>query len=357
MKFDPSAAELRLDRLWALKANFGIERAANAAYLEEIVSDRYQFLSGMQVLRDELQLATESELSDLVACGVDMSVPTVCTTLAYTNCGDRINQVETFTTYRRIVAQRFAPMNEIGELKMEAFAPTGGGTDDGATLAHVTIAHQLDSTIRKRLYEGNAQSFVLVGVDLNTHVGRLDNRRDGTVYGRTCESAWREPRAACGAIVGCLGHYDPKNGVHQRLRRDLGEENFEYLSKQRITASNGTDITATVAAGVVVIQGMINVAHACARELDERGVAHLTASITVNRPSTEDPVLYLGRATVFQGKVLYQGLGTDAKKYSGRMVERQTESGLVLTYDGRETGGFAIRTLEPPAQLAPPHEV
>jgi len=350
--FDPSAAKLRLENLWKLRAKFGMERKAYYTYLDELVTDRFQLINGLQVLRDELQFATDTELSDLVACGADLSVPTVVTTLAHTNCGDRIHQGEATKAYERVVASRFATISEIGELKLESFAPTGGGTDDGATLAHVTVAHALDKPLKERIYSGNAQSFLMVAIDLKTHVGRMDDRRSGTSYGRTAESPWREPRAACGAIVGALAGYNEGNGVHQRIRGDLGEENFEFLRKNKITAADGADVTAAVASAIVAIQGMLNTAFAFAKELDERGVAHLTASVTVNRPSMDDPVIYLSRATVFQGRVCVQGLGTDARKYTARMVDHEGDRRLLLVYDGRETGGFPVRDMDPPKEAA-----
>src|SRR5204863_5012488 len=111
-----------------------------------------------------------------------------------------------------------------------------------------------------------------------------------------------EPRAACGAIIGTLKAFNPANPVHARLRRDLGEENFEFLSRNKVLADDGHDVTAAVAAAIIAIQGMINTAKALAVELDERGVAHLTACTTVNRVDKNDTLLYLARATVFGGK-------------------------------------------------------
>jgi hypothetical protein len=334
MKFDPTAATLRVNRLWSLKAKFGVEGSAYACYLNEIVSDRYTLVNGLQLLRDELQLADADTKSDLVACGADMSVPTVVTTVAHTNCGDRIHQGEATTAYENVVARRFATMSEIGELKLEAFSPTGGGTDDGATLAHVTVAHQLDEPLRRKLYSGHAQSFVVVAIDVKTHVGRLDENGEALMYGKTRESPWRQPRTACGALVGTLTHYNDANAVHRRLRADLGETNFEFLSKTQVMTTDGkTDITAAIGAAIVSIQGMLNTARALTTELDERGVGHVTASITVNRISTDDPVIYLARATVYGGTLAVQGLGTDAQKYSGRMVQQGDDSHLVLTYD------------------------
>ena len=106
-------------------------------------------------------------------CGADMSLASVVKTLSYTNCGDRIHQGEATKRYRDVVASRFATLSEIGELKLEAFFPAGGETDNGATLAHVTVAHELDKQLKHRLYIGNPQSISLAAIDLKTHVGQL----------------------------------------------------------------------------------------------------------------------------------------------------------------------------------------
>ncbi|MEM8717557.1 MAG: hypothetical protein AAGE92_17590 [Cyanobacteria bacterium P01_G01_bin.4] len=330
LPFDIEATQRRVDRFWTLGASFGMERNAYHNYLNEIVSDRYALINGLQLLRDELQFAAASP-TEVKACGADMSLPSVVTTLAYTNCGDRIHQGEVTKRYRDVVAARFATMSEIGELKLEAFFPAGGGTDNGATLAHVTVAHELDEDLKRRVYEGNPQSISLVAIDLKTHVGRFRDN-DQQVYGKTRESPWRAPRAACGAIVGTLTNYHPRNLIHRRIRDDLGEQNFQYLSNQKILTEDGVDITMAVAAAIVAIRGIHNTALALAQELDERGLAHRTASTTVNRPSRDDLVIYLARATVFSGMVKIQGLGTDAELYGGKLVEYAGEQRLQLSY-------------------------
>lgn len=338
--FDPSAARTRLERLWKLRASFGIESGNNRIFLDEFVSDRMQLISGLQVLRDELQFAIPPAVQDRDQCAADFTQPSVVTTLAYTNCGDRIHHDET-ENYQRVVGSRFATVTEIGRLKPEAFHPTGGGTDDGATLAHVTWAHALDENLRSRIYEGNAKSFVLCAFDLKTHVGRdLEEDR----YGFTKESKWRESRAACGAVVGTLSKFDPENNVHQRIRGDLGEANFELLSKKKIMTTDNIDITAVVAAAIVCVQGMLETARALQTEMDARGFAHLTASITVNRPGMPDTGIYLARATVFDGELRVQGFGTDASKYGGSMIMHRGEHRLRLTYDGVADGEFAMGT-------------
>ena len=347
LTFDAESAQQRIDRFWQLPASFGMERNAYHNYLNEIVSDRYALINGLQLLRDELQFAAFSP-TDMHICGADLSLPSVVTTLAYTNCGDRIHQGEVTKRYRDVVASRFATLSEIGELKLEAFFPAGGGTDNGATLAHVTVAHQMDEPLRRRLYEGNAQSMVLVATDLKTHVGRLEEG-EKRIYGKTRESPWREPRHACGAIVGALLDYHPHNMIHRRIRDDLGEKNFQFLSTRKILTENGTDITMAVAAAIVAIRGIRNTAMAMTQEIDERGVAHLTASTTVNRPSRDDLVIYLARATVFNGKVRIQSMGTRAELYSGKLVKYAGERRLQLTYG--DLNGESLPVEEIPYQI------
>lgn len=340
LPFDASITQDRVDRFWQFSTSFGMERNAYHNYLNELVSDRYALIQGLQILRDELQFAADSP-TNVKACGADMSLPSVVTTLAYTNCGDRIHQGEATKRYRDVVASRFATLSEIGELKLEAFFPAGGGTDDGATLAHVTVAHELDEQLKKRVYAGNPQSISLVAIDLKTHVGRLrENGRQ--VYGKTRESPWREPRAACGAIVGALTDYHPQNLIHRRIRDDLGEKNFQYLSSNQILTDDGIDITMAVASCIVAIRGIRNTAFALTQELDERGLAHLTASTTVNRPSRDDLVIYLARATVFNGHVCIQGLGTKAHLFGGKLVEYAGEQRLQLRYDDWDANDMPI---------------
>jgi hypothetical protein len=358
MIFDPAVARKRLSQFWELNAEFGHEHNAIHVYLSEIVSDRYVLVNGLQLLHDELQLAglnkSDEEGNDVVACGADLTLPTVITTLAHTNCGDRIHQGEATISYQQIVASRFACMSEVGEYKLEAFSPTGGGTDDGRTLAHVTVAHQLDKPIRDALYAGNASSFVLVNIDLKTHVGRIDLPNGKVLIGQTKESKWRESRSACGAIVGTLKSYNAENGVHRRIREDLGEENFKLLTEKGVRTKDGVDVTSAVAAAIVAIQGMISTAAALESELDERGVGHLTASLTVNRPHLDDTIVYFARATVFAGETRVQGFGTDASKYSGRIVDYKSDRRLLLTYEGIDASDHPVRvsTYKPKSSAA-----
>ena len=341
--FDAKAAQTRIDSFWQLPASFGMERNAYHNYLNEIVSDRYALINGLQLLRDELQFAYASK-TDIHICGADLSLPSVVTTLAYTNCGDRIHQGEATKRYRDVVASRFATLSEIGELKLEAFFPAGGGTNNGATLAHVTVSHQMDDKLRRKLYLGNPKSLVLAAIDLKTHVGRLEEEGK-RIYGKTRESPWREPRAACGAIVGALTSYHPHNMIHRRIRDDLGERNFQYLSNQKIYTDDGVDITMAVAAAIVAIRGIRNTAIAMTQEIDERGIAHLTASTTVNRPSRDDLVIYLARATVFNGKVRIQSLGAIAELFTGKLVEYAGERRLQITYNNLDSEALPVEEI------------
>jgi len=364
MKFDRNALVEKLDKMWSLGARFGQESEPYAVYLEELVSDRFVLCNGMHVLRDELCISfhncstDKDETADVSNCSADVTLPSILCTLAYTGCGDRVDMASA-AIYEKMVASRFASISELGEIKPERFNPTGGGTDDGATLAAVTIHHQIDNTLRTKLYEGNPKNFILVNFDLKTHCGKISVKDDVVIkdgpdtfedldlfFGQCRESMWREARSACGAIVGCLRGYDPNNHVHVRIRRDLGEENFEYLSNNQVYGQpNCIPVTFLVAAAIVSIQGMINTAKACAHHMDEREVAHLTASISVNsagveQVGTSDTIIYLARATAFQGEVKLQGLGTDAKLYTATISNNK----VLLTYNLTRAGRYPVET-------------
>lgn len=340
--FDDVVARGRHDQLWELPAAFGKERSAFYTYLHELVRDRYAIVRGMQLIRDELQIALLPD-HPLGVCASDLSMPSVMTTLAHTHCGDRIHQNEAKRAYEQIVASRFAFLSENGRPKLESFTPAGGGVDDGATLAHVTTAHQIDPVLRERFYQGNRQSFVLVNVDLQGHVGRHDHEGKVT-FGATREAPWREPRAACGAVTGALQHFHAKNAVHRRIRSQLGVENYELLAERGVRGEGGIDLTPMVAAAIIVIRGLEQTLTAFASELDARGLAHITASLTINRVSMDDTILYLARGTTFGGEIRMQGFGTDAAKYGGRIVEHNGDVRAVLTYDGVEGTSFPLRT-------------
>jgi len=342
MPFNPSSASVRHDRFWALPATFGMERNALFGYLHEIVRDRYVLVNGLQLLRDELQIANLDD-HPLGVCATDLSIPSVLTTLAHTHCGDRIHQNEAKHTYEEVIANRFAFLSEIGGAKLESFTPAGGGIDDAATLAHVTSSHQLDAKLRERLYAGNKQSYVLLNVDLQSHVGRSDEG-EVTSFGQTREAPWRDPRAACGAVVGALRNYHGANAVHRRIRSQLGEENYALLAERGVHTKDGIDITAVVAASIIIVRGLELTLAAFAHELDERGLSHVTASLTVNRVSLNDTLVYLARGTTFAGEIRMQGFGTDAAAYSGRLVEHDDDARLVLAYDGQDGGTLPIRT-------------
>jgi hypothetical protein len=343
--FDSSAARQRVDRVWALPSTFGAERSAYHAYLHMLVRDRYALVNGLQLLRDELQIGHAPDEEELGVCATDFGLPSVLSTLANTHCGDRIHSGEARHVYEQVVATRFACLGELGGPKLESFTPAGGGTDDAGTLAHVTVAHQLDASLRERLYRGNAQSFYLANIDLQTHVGRVEGDAQSPLptFGKTREAPWRDPRAACCAIVGTLTHFQPESVVHRRIRAQLGEDNYALLAGPGVTSDEGLDLRFVVAAAIILVRGLEQTLDACTRELDERGVAHVTAALTVNRPSTVDTVITLARGTVFGGEVRAQGFGTDARAYGGKLVTRSGDRRLDLRY-GDVTANFPVRT-------------
>ena len=73
--------------------------------------------------------------------------------------------------------------------------------------------------------------------------------------------------------------------------------------------------------------------------------SHLTASTTVNRPSRDDLVIYLARATVFNGKVRIQSLGSKAECYGGKLVEHAAERRLQLRYDDWDNENLPIEEI------------
>jgi hypothetical protein len=131
----------------------------------------------------------------------------------------------------------------------------------------------------------------------------------------------------------------------------LGEKNFALLSKSGVRTSEGIDVTPVVAAAIVAVQGMIDTAKAMAAEMDARGMAHLTASMTVNRAGMDDTTLYLARASVLSGEIATQGFGIDAEHFGGEMFAIGAERRLRLSYGVQkgssfpvERGSYAVRT-------------
>lgn len=348
MIFENNSVEERLKDFWNLKGNFfGMSRSLNFFHIEQIVRDRLTLTHGYNILNDEMYLAPSP-------VGANFTAPSVITTVAHTMCGDRIQQSNTRRAYEDAVAARFAVKTRKGELKPEKFFPAGGGTADGGTLAHVTFAHASDKAIRKRLFEGNAKSYILTSFDLQGHVGVCEE--DGKiVYGKVSESPYRETRNACGAIGGLLAHYNPHNSDHQRIMKDLGAENFSYLQKNKIVTPEGIDINTAVAAAIVAVEGvnqtiigMITELSTQDSESQKRTLAHLTSSITENVVGKDDNTIYLNRATLFNNQIKTQGFGTDARKYSGKLVMHKSEKRLVLAYDGKSLDEFPVETKEVP---------
>ena len=50
----------------------------------------------------------------------------------------------------------------------------------------------------------------------------------------------------------------------------------------------------------------------------------------------------MARATVFNGKIQYQGLGTDARKYSAKLVEYKNSRRLLLTYQDQAEDAYPV---------------
>ncbi|HNI99929.1 MAG TPA: hypothetical protein PL169_27975, partial [Leptospiraceae bacterium] len=67
---------------------------------------------------------------------------------------------------------------------------------------------------------------------------------------------------------------------------------------------------------------------------------------------------YLARATVFNGEIIIQGLGTEAEKYSGEIRGAGKDAELILRYDGLDAGqypiikkNYTVRKWKKPAKL------
>jgi hypothetical protein len=75
----------------------------------------------------------------------------------------------------------------------------------------------------------------------------------------------------------------------------------------------------------------------------------------VNRPHLDDTIVYFARATVFAGETRVQGFGTDATKYSGRIVEYKGDKRLLLTYEGVDAGEHKVHVSSKKAKLTTVH--
>jgi hypothetical protein len=64
----------------------------------------------------------------------------------------------------------------------------------------------------------------------------------------------------------------------------------------------------------------------------------------VNRPHHDDTIVYLARATVFNGQTRVQGFGTDASKYGGTLVDHGGDMRLQLLYEDQHHGAHEIKT-------------
>jgi len=126
------------------------------------------------------------------------------------------------------------------------------------------------------------------------------------------------------------------------LIRIVLQDNFKYLANNPVKTVEGIDIRFVVAAAIVAIKGMKRTLFALRDKMDERRVGHTTASILVNKPGGEESILYLARGTAFKRNIRLQGIGDEACRYSGRLVEINGEKRLRLLYDGKEPDGYPI---------------
>ncbi len=315
-------------------------RNGHHVYIEQLVPDRMTTVSGYQVIRDKLQLDP--------AFGADFAIPSAVVSAAHTNCGDRAN-AESLALYRSAVGARFATLGPTGIETAESFTPPGGVVP-GETLAHVAVGHTvaIKDEIMDTIFR-NPESFFLFTVDSQCHVGQTQNGGK-FVFGMTSESKYEDPRAACGAVIGALEHYDHGNMDHVRIRALLGEDNFRYLSGNRITTQSGIDITPAVASSIIALRGMYSAGERLKHELrtaklSGRGAAELTAATTVNIGMEDDLVIPLGRLTIAGENVYVQGLGTDARAYGGSIVDYKGGR-LALSYDGCNKERFSVRKLD-----------
>eukprot|EP00294_Goniomonas_avonlea_P000732 CAMPEP_0114551504 /NCGR_PEP_ID=MMETSP0114-20121206/6640_1 /TAXON_ID=31324 /ORGANISM="Goniomonas sp, Strain m" /LENGTH=910 /DNA_ID=CAMNT_0001736345 /DNA_START=301 /DNA_END=3034 /DNA_ORIENTATION=+ len=246
--------------------------------------------------------------------------------------------------------------------------PAGGGAEDASALVRVATRHQLDHSVEAAVYGGNSKSYSVACFDLMGHVGLTEEtnvfgRKNGehkVSFGSAQESWWRDPQSACSAIIHCLRSYNGSNPVHRRLRRDLGEDNYDFLSSApRWAAGDKGDrmvaLNAVVAAAIIVVRGAMNTLNCLHKTIKERTCAHVTASILVNRASKADLVISLGRGTVFGDSCMWQGFGVDAREYSGKMVAVAGEHRLMLRYSGTDSFTPVHVRDKVQASAPPPH--
>ncbi len=333
MDFSPGMIQDNVARILAEPAAFGMERHAHHIYLDRVAEARFHLARGFQIINDEMRLNPKHSAATF-------QMPCMVTALAHSSCVDRV-QDEAHFTYLNDIGRRFGMMSEVGLPRFERHFPAGGGVIDARTIAEVTVSHAVDEAIRSALYAGNPCSGILYSFDIQTHVGRLDSDK-ATSFGMTRESAYRGQRAACGAVMAALNHADLSNADHSRILSSLGEENVRTL-RRGVIAETGEDITAAVASALLAVRGLEASLPAFAAEMDTHGVAHLTASMVVNRRTRDDTVILLGEGIIFNGRTHSRGFGADASKFSGRVVEHHGDKRMLLTYYGEAPEGFGVR--------------
>lgn len=335
--FDTSYVQERLDLMWQQEMFFGRERNPRHVYTEKIGTDRWILMGTFRRVDNPFGFQPEP-------VGINLrDQPIVIPTVAHAMCVDRCLQGQSAQLYKESVGAFFAFKEASGIPQIERNFTLGGGAEEGAVLAHVTAGHSLAGIINRLQDGGHPQSFFLHGIDIQTHVGLTVDSSSDRRYGVVHEYHGLGERPACGAIVGMLRSYDPRNRVHLRLRADLGEHNYRFLSQEGVHTLDGIDITYVVAAAIIAVQGLENTLHALPQELHPRALAHLTASVVVNETASDGHIIYLCRATGFNGTSTQQGFGTDASQYSGSLVKHHDDKArLELTYNGSRQGAFPV---------------
>ncbi len=338
--FNPSYAQERLDLMWQQEMLFGRERNPRHVYTEKIGKDRWVLMGAFR--RADNPFAFQPE-----PVGVNLrQQPIVVPTVAHAMCVDRCIQGQSAELYRQSIGAFFGFKEASGLPQIERNFTLGGGAEEGGVLAHVTAGHSLAGIINRLQDGGHPQSFFLHGIDIQTHVGLTIDSSSTRRYGVVHEYHGLGERPACGAIVGMLRHYNDKNRVHKRLRTDLGEDNYRLLSTEGVKTSEGIEITYVVAAAIIAVQGLQHTLDALPQELHQRALAHLTASVIVNETASDGLIIYLGRATGFNGVLRHQGFGTDASQYSGSLVKHHDDKPrLELTYNRWRQGQFPVDSI------------
>ena len=284
--FDPSVARERLERLWELAAQFGLERGSNRVFLDEIVSDRLQLLSGPPGAARRAAVLPSRRRRRIAKPARPTSPSRASSRPSRSPTAVTASTTARSSTTSASSRARFATLSELGTLKPEAFHPPAAARTTARRSR--TSRGRTSSTSRcaARLRRATPQSFVLCAFDLKTHVGRARRARAtscsagrGVLVARAARGVRRDRRRARGVTT---------SGTTStaRIRDDLGEDELRAALRAdgRAHATKASTSPRSSRRRSSPIQGMRDTARALQHEMDERGVAHLTASMTVNRP-------------------------------------------------------------------------